>query len=619
MENIVRDDKRYKLDRTITGIIQDDRIWEQWYDQSIFSKRFPKMSQKDYLFNCINDDKNRIIINNRGMKKFSVEEFNKIILDYEKAFTSVGLNKGDVICTIGLTTPEMYAIKYAATSLGLITCNLNVFDVGIDDNGKNRLYRQLENVDPKMIFTLDMLEDKIYQVINDEKFSRAIKVSMPLENSTPKYNPERLIINLQLVKDFLSGKVINNKISLNEFLTLGKNIPNENIEEIYEEKLPCNISFTSGTTGINKAVLLSHDANNALAFQQKLGSFGFERGTKNLALVPPFLAFWDADIVHAVLCLGGENIIELALDYDKIPSYFKKHQANMGIWSQYLWSSILNLKEKDLKKVSDNLKHAIIGGERCEINAAETFFNKTGVVQMTGFGASEVNTTFSITHPNCTKVGTAGIPLPFNNVKIVDDSFKDVTYNVPGKLLITGPCLMNEYYNRPDLTKKAIYTDEKGIDWYITGDYAIIDNDGCLTVLDRYVEPVMINSNGHEEKVNLLDIVEIIKKDRNVKNIKLTYHSGKLVLHLSIDSFTGLSKQKAVDSILNTIKNNLPKKFWPNVINISDELPRTSVGKVDYKSLQVVGENLCKSYSCDEKLQIVYCEPNDKKILRKRK
>ena len=236
MENIVRDDKRYKLDRTITGIIQDDRIWEQWYDQSIFSKRFPKMSQKDYLFNCINDDKNRIIINNRGMKKFSVEEFNKIILDYEKAFTSVGLNKGDVICTIGLTTPEMYAIKYAATSLGLITCNLNVFDVGIDDNGKNRLYRQLENVDPKMIFTLDMLEDKIYQVINDEKFSRAIKVSMPLENSTPKYNPERLIINLQLVKDFLSGKVINNKISLNEFLTLGKNISNENIEEIYEEK-----------------------------------------------------------------------------------------------------------------------------------------------------------------------------------------------------------------------------------------------------------------------------------------------------------------------------------------------------------------------------------------------
>ncbi len=245
MKNIVNDNKRYKLNRSISGIIQEDRIWEQWYDQSIFSKKLPKMIQKDYLFSCINNDRNRIIINNRGMKKFTAEEFDSIILEYEKAFAALGLTKGDVICTIGLTTPEMYVIKYSATSLGLITCNLNVFDIGIDDNGKNRLYRQLENVDPKMIFTLDMLEDKIYSVINDEKFSRAIKVSMPLENSTPKYNPERLAIKLQLVKDFLSGKVINNKISLNDFLMLGKNISRENIIEIYEENLPCNISFTS--------------------------------------------------------------------------------------------------------------------------------------------------------------------------------------------------------------------------------------------------------------------------------------------------------------------------------------------------------------------------------------
>ena len=321
--------------------------------------------------------------------------------------------------------------------------------------------------------------------------------------------------------------------------------------------------------------------------------------------------------MHAVLCLGGENIIELALDYDKIPSYFKKHMANMGIWSQYLWSSILNLKEKDLKKVSDNLKHAIIGGERCEINAAETFFNKTGVVQMTGFGASEVNTTFSITHPNCTKVGTAGIPLPFNNVKIVDDSFNDVTYNKPGKLLITGPCLMNGYYCRPDLTKKAIYIDEKGTKWYITGDYAVVDFDGCLTVLDRYVEPITINNNGFEEKVNLLDIVEKIKKNRNVKNCKITYHDGKLILHLSIDDFTGLSKEDAINSILNTIKSSLPYKYWPNLINISDELPRTSVGKVDYKSLQEIGNNLCKSYN-GIKLQIINSSPNKIKILKRK-
>ena len=576
------------------------------------------MSQKDYLFSCVNDEKNRIIINNRGMKTFTVDEFEKMVLNYEKAFAAMGLKKGDVICTIGLTTPEMYAIKYSATSLGLIICNLNVFDIAIDDDGKNRLYRQLENVNPKMIFTLDMLEDKIYPVINDVKFSKAIKVSMPLENSTPRYNPERLAISLKMLKDFLSGKSIKGKITLNDFLMLGKNMDINNIEELYEEKLPCNISFTSGTTGINKAVLLSHDANNALAFQQKLGNFGFQKGEKNLALVPPFLAFWDADIVHAVLCLGGENVIELALDYDKIPGYFKKHHPNLGIWSQYLWSSLLNLPEKDLKEVSKHLKHAIIGGERCEINAAETFYNKTGILQMTGFGASEVNTTFSVTHPNCTKMGTAGIPLPFNNVKIVNDSFKDVTYNVPGKLFITGPCLMNGYYNREDLTQKAIYVDDKGVAWYNTGDYAVVDNDGCLTILDRYVEPIEIISDGKKEKVNTLDIVEQIKKDRNVKNCKITHHSGKLVLHLSLDDFTGLSKQDAVESIINTIKNNLVENYWPHIINITNELPRTSVGKVDYKLIETIGKDLCNKHEITTRLNIID-HTKSPKVLKKRK
>lgn len=602
MKNIIKENKRHRLDRAITGVIQEDRIWEQWYDQSIFSQTMPKMSQKDYLFSCIGDEMDRVIIDNRGMQRFTVKEFSEIILKYEKAFTAMQLSKGDVICTISLTTPEMYAIKYSATSLGLITCNLNVFDIGIDDDGKNRLFRQLENVDPKMIFVLDILEEKICSVINDPKFKQAVKVLMPLEYSTPRFNPERLAINLKLLKAHLSEKELKKNLSLNSFLSLGKNVASEDIKETYEEKLPCNISFTSGTTGINKAVLLSHDANNALAFQQKIGDFGFEEGTKNLALVPPFLAFWDADIVHAVLCLGGVNIIELALEYDKIPGYFKKHMANMGIWSQYLWSSLLNLPEKDLHKVSQNLKHAIIGGERCEINAAETFYNKTGVIQMTGFGASEVNTTFSITHPNCTKIGTAGIPLPFNNVKIVDESFNDVTYNKPGRLLITGPCLMNGYYNREDLTKKAIYIDEKGISWYSTGDYAVVDNDGCLTVLDRYTAPVEIR-NG--EKVNVLDIVEKIKIDRNVKNCKITYHNGKLVLHLSIDDFTGLSEEDAINSILNTIKNNLPESQFPHIINITDELPRTSVGKVDYNLLTDIGEQLCNDCSLDDKLMII--------------
>lgn len=601
--NIVREDKKYKLTRQITGVIHQDRIWEQWYDQSVFEKEIPKMNQKDFLFSCIGDEENRIIINYRNLKKFTVRQFREMILKYEKAFTAMKLQKGDVICTIGLSTPEMYAIKYSATSIGLILCNLNILDIDIIDDGKNRLFRQLENVSPKMIFTLDLFEEKIYQIVNDVTFEKAVKVSMPLEYSVPRFHPERIAISIKRLSVHLSEKRINNQISLNEFLSKGNQIDEKDIVEIYEEGLPCNISFTSGTTGINKAVLLSHDANNALAFQHMQGNYGWKKGNTQLALVPPFLAFWDAVIVHVVLCQGGVNIIELSLDYKKIPAYLVKYKPNIGVWSQYLWSSVLKLQESDLKKIRENLKYAIIGGERCEINAAKAFFDKTGIVQMTGFGASEINTTFSITHPNCNKIGTAGIPLPYNNVRIVDDAFKDVTYNVAGKLFITGPCLMNGYYHRDDLTKKAIYIDENGISWYNTGDYAVMDEDGCLTILDRYIEPVQLSSG---EKVNILDIVEKIKEDCHIKNCKITHHDGELVLHLSINAIAGVSKEQAINSIINTIKTNIEENCWPKMVHIIKELPRTSVGKVDYNNLYILGDNLSKKYATvSEKLILI--------------
>lgn len=591
------------LGRPMSGLIHEDRVWEQWYSQSIFSQSFPRMSQKDYLLQCIGDEKERVIINYRGKRKITVAEFEEMILRYEKAFASRKFEKGEVICTIALTTPEMIAIKYAATSLGLITCNLNVFDVANTDNGENRLKIQLNNVEPRMIFVLDIFVDKVFELLNDDCFSGVCKVILPLDESLSKIDIEKKIIAIKLLVDKRKGKIIKESLSLTDFLKAGERVAANSIQSVYEEGLPCNISFTSGTTGINKAVLLSHDANNALAFQHKLGEFGFEKGETNLALVPPFLAFWDSDIIHAVLCLGGVEIIELFLDYKKIPKYFIKHNVNIGVWSQYLWSSLVRLPERQRKKIKRYLKQPIIGGERCEISVAEEFFEKIGVKQMAGFGASEVNTAFSVTHPKCLKTGTAGIPLPFNNVRIVDESYHDLTYNVPGRLLVTGPCLMNGYYKREDLTDKVFWIDSEDVKWYITGDYAVIDEDGCLTVLDRYIPPVKIKNSGEYEYVNMLDIAEVMKKNHEIKICKITYHSEKLVLHFS--TYNRNIKEVIQKNVMDYITEALPRKYWPDILALYNDLPRTAVGKIDYQRLQTIGEDCCKNYSGKEKLFIV--------------
>ena len=585
LRNIIKEENRRTLNRSMTGVIHEDKIWEQWYSEEAMNSEFPKMNQRDFMFRCNADYPNQVIINNRGKKKFTVKQFEAMVDQFANIlYYGYGLRKGDIICTIALSTPELVALKYACATIGVITCNLNFLDANHTIDGKNVMLDEINLIKPKIIFTLDILENNVSATINKPECKDIIKIRLPLARSTPFYNSERWKIALLMMKNRKDSTAITNTVTFKEFLSHYK--PDaQKLESIYEPNLPCNIAFTSGTTGQNKAVMISHDANNALAYQQMIGKLGFSRDQKNLALVPPFLAFWDADIIHTVLCLGGTEILELDLSYESIPKYMSKHLPQIGVWSQFLWDSVLRLPNTKLRKVSSKLTNVIVGGERAEINQQKSFYEKTGLFQNVGYGSSEVNTTFSFTHPNCKVLGSSGIPLPFNNVKIVDSDFKDLTYNQPGRLLITSPALMLGYFGREDLTQQALYTDEKGTVWYDTKDYAYVDENGCLFVLDRDKPPAKINVGDHTEMINLLDVVEKIKTDRCIKICKLMEYEGKLILHVVIDEFYDISKSDAIESIKQTIKDNLPEKCYPDVIRILSTLPRTSVGKVDYPKL----------------------------------
>jgi len=279
-----------------------------------------------------------------------------------------------------------------------------------------------------------------------------------------------------------------------------------------------------------------------------------------------------------------------------------------------LWSSLENLPSEDVKRMSKDLTQAIVGGERSDLNEARAFFRNTGIVQRAGYGASEVNTNFAYTHPNVYKPGTAGIPLPFNNIMIMDEDYKRLTYNQPGRLFITGPCQMNGYYNRPDLTTRVWLTDSDGVIWYNTGDYAVVDEDGCLTVIDRYIPPCdvvceRINDDGVREelhdRVNVLDIAEIIKKNEHIKNIKITVFEGKMVMHVS---FRTKIEEGSVDTrlveLVDYMRANLKYTWLPDYISVLDELPRTSVGKVNYKELAERGKYICMNTEGSGKLRV---------------
>ena len=497
--NVVKNDKKFNLNRPITGVIQNDRIWEQWYDPKKMNENLPKMNQADYEEMCNKDYPNDVILNNRGLKRITNSEFIAMRNKFIRSLKAMGIGKGDKVVSIALSTPELIAFKYACAYVGAITAHFNFME------DKDKMYKHIKLLNPSLIMFLDILEPNICEVLNSEEFNNIKKLRLPVSASTPALNDEKFKTALFTLNNKLQNKSVKGAISLGKFVSYGQYY-NGPMESVYEDHLPSNIALSSGTTGESKAILLSHDANNALAKQHEIADLGLKRGEKNLALVPPFLAFWDADIIGMAMSLGLENILEMDLSYESVPKYLAKHKPNYGIWSQYLWDSVLYDKNKD--EYIGNLKKVVIGGERPDINQVNRFKSETGITQEAGFGASEMDSCFSVAHPNCNMIGSSGLPLPFNNVMIKDRSFNDLSYNEPGRIWVTGPAMMNCYYNNPQMTDSVIYTDKNGVKWY--NDSIGTSPTRTIAGLNAFDKKIVLIAGGYDKKLDYKPIAKSI-------------------------------------------------------------------------------------------------------------
>ena len=132
----------------------------------------------------------------------------------------------------------------------------------------------------------------------------------------------------------------------------------------------------------------------------------------------------------------------------------------------------------------------LTGAEKLPSRLAQAFKDRFGIEPIEGYGVTECAPVVAVNCPDfraagyfqpASRRGTVGQPLPGVSVHIVDpDSFALLPPNTPGMLLVKGPNVMNGYLGRKDLTAIALRDG-----WYMTGDIAMLDEDGFLTITDR--------------------------------------------------------------------------------------------------------------------------------------
>ena len=337
---------------------------------------------------------------------------------------------------------------------------------------------------------------------------------------------------------------------------------------------PWGIYYTGGTTGLPKGAVLTH-GNVTWNSVNTITSWGVS-GQHKAPIQLPFFHIGGPNIfmvplVHA----GGTSILCSGFDPDDTFDLVEKsgitHYVGVPTMFQMLqehprWESA------DFSK----LEMVASGGAPCPLPIMEKFWQR-GVDFKMGYGLTEASGNNFWLPPERVreKVGSVGYPNFHIDMKVVRKDGSRCETGEEGELLIRGPHVAAGYWRNPEATAETIRDG-----WLHTGDIAVVDADGCYSILGRSKE--MFISGG--ENVYPAEIESVLLAHPEVLEaavVGVPHETWGEVGRAFLVVGTGYDEA----DLRAFLDERLARYKLPRSIVLLDELPLTAIGKVDKKLL----------------------------------
>ena len=247
------------------------------------------------------------------------------------------------------------------------------------------------------------------------------------------------------------------------------------------------IIFSSGSTGDPKGVMLTHDniVSNIAQLEQCVG---FDRRDRILGILPFFHSFGFTGTL-ALALTGGRGVVFHPNPFDArtIGAMVAQYAVTFLLATPTFLQTYI--RRCDAGQFG-SLKLVLVGAEKLQERTAQAFEDKFGIRPLEAYGCTECSPAVTVNTRDFraarfrqvgAKRGKIGHALPGISLRIVDpESFEPVALGAPGLMLVRGPNVMKGYLGRPAETAKAIRDG-----WYVTGDIAMVDEDGFVEITDR--------------------------------------------------------------------------------------------------------------------------------------
>lgn len=428
--------------------------------------------------------------------------------------------------------------------------------------------------------------------------------------------------------NYICMKKNNNEyMSMDEVIQIGKKEIDSGKKDVFEYKVNTKemsiILFTSGTTSISKAVMLSQD--NILSNIYSLDCMvKFLDSDVSLAFLPFHHTFGSTALmlflhngVCTTFCDGLKYVqknleeykvsvfvcVPLILEamYKKIMIEVKKQNKEKLIKTgrkicNFLLKFNIDIRRKVFKQILDQLgghiRFVISGAAALDKDVAEGF-KSFGITTLQGYGLTETSPVLSAENKNNLKAGSVGKPLYTIDIEIDNPDEKGI-----GEIKAKGPNVMLGYYENEEATNEVL---KDG--WFYTGDLGYFDEDNFLIISGRK-KNVIVLKNGKkifpEELEILINNLPYVsesmifgypKDDDLVVSVEIVYNKDYVTEHMNNISYDELH-----DKVWNDIKEinkTLPTyKYIKKLFLTDEEMIKTTTAKVKrFKEIEKILNN----------------------------